>query len=171
MSTSILSELVRLARTIIDLAIDTADDRTRHLTDHIYHVVTFSALTLTQIIYSYESKLRATKHQVVDLDNLVLKLVSWLKSIGLTCHISHLLSDIVLSQFEKLRPGSRPMILQVDNLQRDKDSMPDIGLEAYAGQSETGFPDLDIMSSELFGIDSNVALWPEWDQISPQIDP
>ncbi len=36
---SLLSEMVRLSAAILHLAMDTADDRTRHLTDHIYQYV------------------------------------------------------------------------------------------------------------------------------------
>jgi hypothetical protein len=39
---SLLSEMVRLSAAILTLAMETTDLRTQHLSDHIYHVITFA---------------------------------------------------------------------------------------------------------------------------------
>lgn len=104
---SLLSEMVRLSAAILRLAMDTADDRTRHLTDHIYHVITFAAVTLCRLLHMYEDKLSAA-HNLLELDQLVLDLVIWLRSIGLPCHVAHTLGDVVAAFHKKLRPDARP---------------------------------------------------------------
>lgn len=106
-SSQLLAEMVNSCTAIINLAIETADDRTRHLTDHIYHVVTFSALTLTTAVHLHEPKLRLLDYDVLELDQLVIRLLNWLDTIGLRCHIAHLLGKILLSQFKKLRSESQ----------------------------------------------------------------
>ncbi|KAF2453466.1 hypothetical protein BDY21DRAFT_126055 [Lineolata rhizophorae] len=104
---SLLSEMVRLSATIIQLAIDTADDRTRHLTDHIYHMITFAAVTLCRVLHLYEDQLAAS-HDIAELDSLIMTLTTWLRSIGLPCHAAHTLGDVVEAFHKKLRPHSRP---------------------------------------------------------------
>ncbi|KAM3543249.1 hypothetical protein ARSEF1564_003879 [Beauveria bassiana] len=39
LDTSLILDMIELSRDIINLAMDTTDDRTRHLTDHIYHLI------------------------------------------------------------------------------------------------------------------------------------
>ncbi|RAK71342.1 uncharacterized protein BO72DRAFT_490589 [Aspergillus fijiensis CBS 313.89] len=107
-SASLVAGMLSHAKNIIDLAIDTTDDRTRHLTDQIYHLVTFAALTLCRLVHTYEENLRATGHDLDALDGLVVQLVDWLRSIGLpTSHAAYMLGDIVFARFAKLRPHSR----------------------------------------------------------------
>ncbi|RAH67268.1 uncharacterized protein BO66DRAFT_329522, partial [Aspergillus aculeatinus CBS 121060] len=107
-SASLVAGMLSHAKNIIDLAIDTTDDRTRHLTDQIYHLVTFAALTLCRLVHTYEANLRATGHDLDALDGLVVQLVDWLRSIGLpTNHTAYMLGDIVFTRFAKLRPHSR----------------------------------------------------------------
>jgi len=104
---SLLSEMIRLSAAIMQLALDTTDDRTRHLSDHIYHMITFAAVTLCRLLQMYENQV-ASSHNVMDLDSLVLTLVTWLHSIGLPCHVSHTLGDVVEAFHEKLRPNAHP---------------------------------------------------------------
>lgn len=104
---SLLSEMVRLSAAIITLTMDTADIRTQHLTDHIYHVITFAAVTLCRLLHMYEDQL-AQSHNILELDQLILNLVAWLQSIGLPCHVSHTLGGVVSAFHEKLRPNARP---------------------------------------------------------------
>lgn len=152
--------MVQLSKTIINLAIDTADERTKHLTDHIYHVVTFSALTLSRLLHMYESKLQAANHDIVALDQLIILLVDWLKSIGLRCHVAYMLSDIVLSQFKKLRPNSLTVASTESSMQGDAGmSMADD--EFHASDVAFSFP--DFIESELLNFDENATSWPQWD--------
>jgi hypothetical protein len=104
---SLLSDMVQRASTIIQLAIDTTDDRTRHLSDHIYHMITFAAVTLCRLLHLYESRLTAF-HDINSLDSLVLTLVRWLRSIGLPCHAAYTLGNVVSEFHKKLRPHAQP---------------------------------------------------------------
>lgn len=105
---TMLSEMIDPCTSIMNLAVDTTDERTQHLTDHIYHVITFSAITLCRLLSTYEDKLRDS-HDPQALDALVTRLVVWLRSIGLSCHVAHMLSDVVSAQHKKLRPGAQPV--------------------------------------------------------------
>jgi hypothetical protein len=99
--------MVRLSTTIINLAMDTADERTLHLTDHIYHMISFAAVTLCRLLHTYEAQLSNT-HNLHSLDGLILSLVSWLHALGLPCHIGHIMGDVVAAFHKKLRPDSGP---------------------------------------------------------------
>lgn len=106
MRSSTLTEMVQLCRNIINLAIDNTDERTSHLTDHIYHILTFSAITLCQLLQTYRGKLGG--HDVeTSLDTLVLRLVDWLHSIGFPCHVSRVLGDVITAYYARLNPPSR----------------------------------------------------------------
>lgn len=151
--------MIELSRKIINLAIDTTDDRTRHLTDHIYHIVTFSALTLCRLVHMYEDQLLVANIEVDDLDHMVIRLIAWLRSIGLPCHAAHLLSDIVSSQFHKLRPAvqSIPANNASSSIQ-DYDGLSNFGVSALS--PNVGFLYPDLIGSELFDIGDGT--WPQW---------
>lgn len=104
---SLLSEMIRLSAATMQLALDTSDDRTRHLSDHIYHMITFAAVTLCRLLHMYESQV-AMVQNIMELDSLVLTLVTWLHSIGLPCHVAHTLGDVVQAFHKKLRPNAHP---------------------------------------------------------------
>ncbi|OAA76221.1 hypothetical protein LEL_05905 [Akanthomyces lecanii RCEF 1005] len=157
MDASIILEMIDLASTIINLAMDTTDDRTRHLTDHIYHLVSFSALTLCRLVHMYEGQLRIANVDVDCLDCLVTKLVTWFRSIGLPCHAAHLLSDIVSSQFQKLRPNYVPADAAASTATHYDLTV----LDASPLPSDVGFyPDL--IGSELFDVNEGMTSWPQW---------
>ena len=147
MGESPLSELIHLITSIINIAMETADERTQHLTDNIYHIVTFSAIMLCQLIRKYEHQLH-NSHDVPALDYLVSKLAVWLKSIGLRCHVAHMLGDLVSAQQRTLRPraGGTPSENSV-----------------FGGilSPNTFFP--DIISAEM--LEGEIDLWPPWDQV------
>lgn len=100
---TLLIEMVRLSTTILRLAMDTTDERTRHLTDHIYHMISFAAVTLSRLLHKYEEQL-ASNHDILELDRLVLSLATWLQAIGLPCHIAHTMGNVVAAFHKKLRP-------------------------------------------------------------------
>lgn len=157
MDASIILEMIDLSSTIINLAMDTTDDRTRHLTDHIYHLITFSALTLCRLVHMYEDQLRIANVDVDSLDRLVTKLVAWFRSIGLPCHAAHLLSDIVSSQFQKLRPNYAP----TDSAASTATHYSLAVLDTSPLPADVGFyPDL--IGSELFDANGGIASWPQW---------
>jgi hypothetical protein len=78
---SLINEMIRLSMTIINLAMQTKDERIRHLTDHIYHMISFAAVTLSRLIHTYEPQL-AMSHDIPGLESLITSLVAWLRNIG-----------------------------------------------------------------------------------------
>ncbi|KAF2791830.1 hypothetical protein K505DRAFT_418841 [Melanomma pulvis-pyrius CBS 109.77] len=104
---SLLSEMIRLSTAIINLAMETTDERTRHLTDHIYHMISFASVTICRLLHNYEEQLSLT-HNLHSLDTLILSLVSWLHAIGLPCHVAHTMGDVVAAFHKKLRPDYGP---------------------------------------------------------------
>lgn len=137
---SIVLEMVGLSATIIKLALDTADARTRHLSDHIYHMITFAAVTLCRLLHMYDHQVAATRN-VPELDSLVVTLVSWLRSIGLLCHVSHTLGDVVEAFHQKLRPHANPST--EEQTQNDlRLYFPDLlGIETFDGGPLDFLPD------------------------------
>ncbi|RDW58204.1 hypothetical protein BP6252_13615 [Coleophoma cylindrospora] len=131
---SSLIEMIRLSTEIINIAMTTADDMTKHLSDHIYHVITFAAITLCRLLNSYESKLSASQN-VQDLDSLILSLVTWLHTIGLPSHAAHILGDVVSVSHQKLRPHSHPSPYGTGNPAFDTEMalyFPELlGMESY----------------------------------------
>ncbi|EXJ83146.1 hypothetical protein A1O1_06765 [Capronia coronata CBS 617.96] len=165
---SILTEMVNLSKAIINLAMETTDERTRHLTDHIYHIITFSALTLCRLVHAYESKLRAAGHDIAALDELVFRLVGWLRSIGLPCHAAHLLGDIVLAQFTKLRPAFRHVSTASYTTPRDMTGSHVNGLNLSNDQALPD--DITYMYPEFIFDANTVADWPQWDMMLSDTD-
>lgn len=104
---SLLSEMVRLSTSIIQLAMNTTDERTRHLTDHIYHMISFAAVTLCRLLSNYEEQL-SLSHDLHRLDEIVLALVSWLHAIGFPCHVAYTMGDVVAAFHKQLRPNTGP---------------------------------------------------------------
>lgn len=103
MRSSTLVEMVQLSQNIINLAIDNTDERTSHLTDHIYHIITFSAITLCQLLQTYRGKLGGHDTEM-SLDALIVRLVDWLRSIGFPCHVSRVLGDVIAAYHARLGP-------------------------------------------------------------------
>jgi hypothetical protein len=132
--------MTRLSAAIMQLALDTADFRTRHLSDHIYHMITFAAVTLCRLLHMYEDQL-ASSHNIMELDAIVLTLVTWLHSIGLPCHIAHTLGDVVAAFHEKLRLNAHPS--PYDQAQDDIGLyFPELlGIETFDGGNFDFIPD------------------------------
>ncbi|PYI27945.1 hypothetical protein BP00DRAFT_482049 [Aspergillus indologenus CBS 114.80] len=169
-SASLVAGMLPHAKNIIHLAIDTTDDRTRHLTDQIYHLVTFAALTLCRLVHTYESNLRATGHDLDALDGLVVNLVDWLRSIGLpTSHTAYMLGDIVFARFIILRPHSR--VLASSTAGRVGGEEEDVGFAQSLlddGSFSDEVPALaypGFMGLELFdmGLGGAEVSWPQWE--------
>ncbi|KAH8763478.1 hypothetical protein F5882DRAFT_453327 [Hyaloscypha sp. PMI_1271] len=134
--------MTRLSAAIIQLALDTADLRTRHLSDHIYHMITFAAVTLCRLLHMYEDQLAST-HRIMELDSLVLTLVTWLHSIGLPCHVAHTLGDVVAAFHENPRTNAHPS--PYDQVQDDIGLyFPELlGIETFDGGNFDFIPDWD----------------------------
>jgi hypothetical protein len=139
---SLLSEMIRLSAAMMQLALDTSDTRTRHLSDHVYHMITFAAVTLCRLLHMYERQV-ASSHNILELDSLVLTLVTWLHSIGLPCHVAHTLGDVVAAFHQKLRPEAHP--------------------SPYGDPQD----DIELYFPEMLGMDSfdnrNYDFLPDWD--------
>ncbi|KAL3465572.1 hypothetical protein BJX64DRAFT_56363 [Aspergillus heterothallicus] len=100
---SVASEMISHATNIIRLAMDTVDERTRHLSDHIYHMITFAAISICRLLGSPENQL-GSAHDVTELDLLLNNLIRWLQSIGLPCHVAHTFGVIITQVQRKIRP-------------------------------------------------------------------
>lgn len=150
---TIVIEMVHHSQTIMNLAMETTDERTQHLTDHIYHIITFSALTLCRLVHTYEAKLTAAGCDIDSLDNLVVRVVDWLRSIGLPCHAAHMLASILAAQFTKLRPTYRR-----------PEAVGEIGFGSLNHQmsNDEGLLNPDLIGSEFFNIAMDTMPWPEW---------
>lgn len=99
----IVSQMIHHSTSIVHLAMDTVDEQTRHLSDHIYHMITFAAIIICRLLKSHEAQLSLT-YNISELDSLVCSLVEWLHSIGLPCHAAHTMGNIIAKVQQKLRP-------------------------------------------------------------------
>ncbi|KAF2098421.1 hypothetical protein NA57DRAFT_75668 [Rhizodiscina lignyota] len=147
---SLLSEMVRLSVHIISMAMETADDRTRHLSDHIYHMITFAAVTICRLLHMYESQLTAS-NDLAELDKTVLTLATWLHSIGPPCHVAHTFGDVVAAFHKKLRPSAQPTSPTLSY--QEADPVIDVDFASL-------FPDL--FGTNLLG-GTTPELLPDWD--------
>ncbi|KAL2857202.1 hypothetical protein BJY01DRAFT_231194 [Aspergillus pseudoustus] len=100
---SVVAEMISHATNIIRLSMDTVDERTRHLSDHIYHMITFAAITICRLLGNADNQLGST-HDVAELDSLIDNLIQWLQSIGLPCHAAHTFGVIITQVQRKVRP-------------------------------------------------------------------
>lgn len=146
-----LDDLIRLITSILHLVIETVDDRTQYLTDHVYHVVVFSALSLCQVLSKHEVLLRAS-HDVSLLDSLLSNTIEWLKSIGTASHITHLLARVVESQYRKARPEQQAVPATTI-------PTPDMAESMFA------YPDYLMTDLYNYGDDS-ANLWHDWQDIN-----
>lgn len=160
MGSSILENMTTRCRNIISLVAGTTDDRTPHLTDHIYIVVAFSALTLCRLVHTYEVQLLEANHDIAAWDDIVIKLVKWMRTVGLPCHVAPLLGRIVLAQFKSLRPD-----VDVEELFSphglDEDNAGGALVDFQSFSFHEGFPYPDLIGSELFYM-SDGPNWPQW---------
>lgn len=100
---AVVSEIITHATAIIRLAIDTMDERTRHLSDHIYHMITFAAVIICRITGAPEHYPEIA-YKAEELDTMISSLVQWLQSIGLPCHAAHTFGTIIAQVQQKARP-------------------------------------------------------------------
>ncbi|KAJ5180213.1 hypothetical protein N7492_003423 [Penicillium capsulatum] len=122
---STVSEMIGHSATIVRLAMDTVDERTRHLSDHIYHMITFAAIVICRLLHSHEGLL-AKSCDIAELHTLIHNLVQWLHSIGLPCHAAYTLGNIIAKVHQKLRPQ-----VEVSPIAVPMDILPDENLTNY----------------------------------------
>ncbi|RMY79249.1 hypothetical protein D0862_13212 [Hortaea werneckii] len=101
---SLLEEMLRHSSSIMQLAIDTTDARTKHLTDHVYHIIAFAAVTALRLMSRYRKNLQAST-DIGQMETLVSKTVEWLDSIEPVSNAGRTMSDVIKATQRKL--GSR----------------------------------------------------------------
>lgn len=155
-----LADVVRSSKAIINIFLDTTDDRTRHLTDHVYHVVTFAALTLCRIIGAHPAQLQQEGHDIVALHKLVEAMIRGLGSVGLPCHAANMLAGVVAAKFASLQTSSDEMatLSSNDRGAEDTGSMP----EPYASLDDYTFMYPDFSNTDLFDVGIDIPQWPSW---------
>ncbi|RMY82499.1 hypothetical protein D0861_07858 [Hortaea werneckii] len=93
-----------LSSNIMHLAINTPDATTKHLTDHVYHMIAFAAVTALRVMSKYREKLQASI-DLGQMETLVLKTVEWLDSIETVSYTGRIMSDLIKATQRTL--GSR----------------------------------------------------------------
>lgn len=150
---SLLSEMVRLSMELLNTAMETIDERTKYLTDHIYHMIAFAAVTLTRLLYKYDSQLEG-RHDIRNADTLILSTAQWLQGIELSSHISHMMGSVIKAVHQKLRPAAQtPAVLvpALTQLQAEDLIIPDfLGMDSADFDWDSVIPDWQSLASEDF---------------------
>lgn len=119
---STINELVILSLKICNVAQETSDDRTAYLSDHIYHMIAFAALTMCRLLSKHEDLIH---HQgdYNQLDRHLMQTATWLKSVGSSRHVAGIMSDLISSTHRKLRPEAyariHPSSVEFSQLSRE----------------------------------------------------
>lgn len=160
MSDRTLADVIQSSKQIIDIFLDTADERTRHLTDHVYNVVTFAALTICRVLQSYCAQLQQAGHDVDGLHKLIESIIAGLSSVGLPCHAASMLAAVVSARFARLQTtqGSTRTLHSEDLVVDSSTSMP----EAYACFDDYTFTYPDFSRTELFDVGVDLTQWTAW---------
>jgi hypothetical protein len=155
-----LSDVVQSSKQIIDIFLDTADERTRHLTDHVYNVVTFAALTLCRVLQSYCAQLQQAGHDLYELHKLIKSIVAGLGSVGLPCHAASMLAAVVSARFARVQSTLEGLgaISSEGVVAESPPSIP----EAYTDFDEYTFMYPDFSRADLFDVNLDVPQWASW---------
>ena len=119
------------------LPMDTVDEHTRHLSDHIYHMITFAAIIICRLLSSYETQLAST-YNIAELDTLISNLVQWLHGIGLPCHAAYSLANIIAKVHHKLRPRVQALPIPVPMEDFPEDSFTNYYFPEFLGLGGSG---------------------------------
>ncbi|KAI7570535.1 hypothetical protein KC343_g2089 [Hortaea werneckii] len=104
----------------MQLVIDTTDARTKHLTDHVYHVIAFAAVTALRLMSKYREYFQDYA-DFGEMESLISEIVDWLDSIGPGSHTGHMMSDVIKATQRKLGFGvssstqTSPLALPMDS--------------------------------------------------------
>ncbi|KAG9959342.1 MFS general substrate transporter, partial [Aureobasidium melanogenum] len=112
---------------ILETAIQTTDERTELLTDHVYHMITFAALTLSRLLHKHEQG-SSTSFDTTTHHALITKTWQWLGSIGLSGHIGRTMSTIIATLYQSLFP-SQANPTEIYRLNQDTESF--IGMPEF----------------------------------------
>jgi hypothetical protein len=152
-----LNDVVQSSTAIISIFLDTADERTRHLTDHVYHVVTFAALTLCRILENHHVHLLQSGHDLSALHKLIEAMISGLGSVGLPCHAAYMLAGVVAAKFVTLRTSSEGVGASGLN---DPSRESSVSMqEIYAGLDDYTFMYPDFSKADLFDVSVDLPAW------------
>lgn len=156
-----LADVVQSSRAIIDIFLETTDERTRHLTDHVYNVVTFAALTLCRIMQHHHAQLRQAGQDLSTLNGVVEAIIRGLSSVGPSCHAANMLAGVVAAKFATLQidPGCKDGSGSTDA--NDRTSVQ--SLDSYFGLDEYTFAYPDFSRADAFDMSIDVPEWASWD--------
>lgn len=160
MSERTLADVIQSSRDIINIFLDTTDERTRHLTDHVYNVVTFAALTLCRILQSYRNQLQEAGHDLSVLHKLIEAIISGLGSVGLPCHAASMLAAAVAARFARLQTTSGSM--GKTSSEALVGEFPASMQEAYTEFEDYTFMYPDFNRTDLFDDGVDEAQWASW---------
>lgn len=159
MSEQILADVIQSSKLIIEIFLDTTDERTRHLTDHVYNVVTFAALTLCRILQSHRNQLQEVGHDLGKIHKLIEAIISGLSSVGLPCHAASMLAAVVSARFARLQTT-------LDNIGSISSEAlvgdPSASSEALTGLNDYTFMYPDFSRTDLFDLTVDAPQWPAW---------
>lgn len=127
---TLLLDMARLCSDILHEAMQNADERTEYLTDHIYHMISFAAITLSRLLAKYESPLSAAC-DITSKHALVRQTSQWLRSIGLPRHIGKAMGSIISKLYNTLFPAQQP--LENDEMQLPPDLNDLLGVPEFFG--------------------------------------
>ena len=150
---SLLSEMVRLSFDLLTTALETNDERTKYLTDHIYHMIAFAAVTLSRLLYKYENQF-GSQHTIDKADALVTETVRWLHGIGIPSHIGTMMGNLMEAVQQKLRPAAQRSISNIPDptqLHVEDLIIPDLlGMDSIDFDWDAMIPDWQSLNSDEF---------------------
>lgn len=157
-----LANVVQSCKAIIDIFLETTDDRTRHLTDHVYNVVTFAALTLCRIIQNHHAQLPQAGQDLDTLNRVVEAIIRGLSSVGPSCHAANMLASVVAAKFATLQKdfGCMDGLCSTEANDGTSVQLPD----AYFGLDEYTFAYPDFSRADAFDMSIDVPEWTSWNQ-------
>jgi hypothetical protein len=155
-----LGDVIQSSEDIINIFLDTTDERTRHLTDHVYNVVTFAALTLCRVLQSYHAQLQEAGHDLRMLHKLIEAIIIGLSSVGLPCHAASMLAAVVSARFARLQTTVEDMrTLAAEGLVAETSASMS---EAYTGFDDYTFMYPDFSRTDLFDVSADLPQWTSW---------
>ena len=159
MSEQTLADVIQSSKLIINIFLDTTDERTRHLTDHVYNVVTFAALTLCRIMQSHRDQLREAGHDLGMIHKLIEAIIAGLSSVGLPCHAASMLAAVVSARFARLQTTLDDIgAISSEALVGDLSASS----EEFAGIEDYTFMYPDFSRTDLFNLTIDAPQWASW---------
>jgi hypothetical protein len=159
-SQSTLTDVIHSSKDIITIFLDTTDERTRHLTDHVYNVVTFAALTLCRVLQGHRDQLQEAGYDLSVLHKLVEAIIAGLSSVGLPCHAACMLAAVVAARFARLQTTSGSMGTTSSEALVGESSAS--MQEAYNELEDYTFMYPDFNRTDLFDVGVDEAQWNSW---------